>query len=90
MQVIERAAWRYEAQDEGFGRVYRWYPGYVVIECECGERLSLTVSTAACPRCGANHAATVREELTAGQLQDQALHPWRYDARNLEDTGLPC
>jgi hypothetical protein len=27
---------------------------------------------------------------TAGWSEDQALHPWRYDARNLDDAGLPC
>lgn len=90
LTTIKRTEGHYEVQEVDFGKVYRWHPECVNIECECGERLSLTVSTAACSRCGANHAATVREELTAGQLQDQALHPWRYDARNLEETGLPC
>lgn len=60
MHVVERAAWRYEAQDEGFGRAYRWYPGYVVIECDCGERLTLTDSVTGYER-GADHATTVQE-----------------------------
>jgi hypothetical protein len=88
---IERTGGHYEVQEVDFGKVYRWCPGCVNIECECGARLAFTVSsTAICPRCGVNHAANIREELTAGQLPDQALHPWRYDARDLEDAGLPC
>ena len=35
-------------QEVEFGRVYKWCPEYVVIECDCGERLSLTGSTTVC------------------------------------------
>lgn len=91
LTIIERTEGHYEVQEVEFGRVYRWYPKCVNIECECGERLSLTASsTATCPRCGANHASTLREELTVERVEDQTLHPWRYDARDLEDAGLPC
>ncbi len=90
LTTVERAEGHYEVQEVDFGRVYRWNPGRVDIECECGERLNLTTaSTATCPRCGANHAATIREVLTAEQPEDQVLHPWRYDTRDLEDAGLP-
>jgi hypothetical protein len=91
LKAVKRTGGHYEVQELDFGRVYRWCPERVDIECECGERSDVTaVSTAACPRCGANHAATIREELITGRSEDQALHPWRYDARNLEDVGLPC
>src|SRR5918997_5317753 len=63
---------------------------HVNLECECGQRLNFTaVSAATCTRCGANHAATIREEITAERLEDQTLHPWRYDTRDLEDASLP-
>ncbi len=91
LTIIERTEGHYEVQEVEFGRVYRWCPECVNIECECGERLALTASSsAACPGCGANHASTLREELTVERLEDQALHPWRYDTRDLEDAGLPC
>ncbi len=91
MTATEWTEGHYEVQEVSFGKVYRWCPERVDIECECGERLKFSaVSTATCPRCGLDHAATVREELTARRLEDQALHPWRYDDRNLGDTGLPC
>lgn len=89
--TIERTEGHYEVQEVDFGRVYRWRPERVEFECTCGERLTLTASsTASCPRCGANHAATLREEILSERLEDQNLHPWRYDVRDLEDAGLPC
>lgn len=84
--VIERAEGRYEVQDVEFGRVYRWRPERVVVECDCGERAALTCSETTC-RCGADHAAVVREELVVCS-EDEALHPWRY-AGDREDAGLP-
>ena len=90
LTTIERIGGHYEVQEVDFGKVYRWCPEHVNIECECGQRLNSTaVSTATCPRCGANHAATIREEITAERLEDQTLHPWRYDTRDLEDASLP-
>ena len=91
LTIIERTEAHYEVQEVEFGTVYRWCPKCVNIECECGERLTFTAySMVTCPRCGADHAATLREELTVRRLEDQTLHPWRYEARALEDSGLPC
>ena len=90
LTIIERTEGHYEVQEVDFGRVYRWCPECIDIECECGEKLTFTAySVATCPRCEANHAGAIREGLT-GRLKDRALHPWRYDARDLEDGGLPC
>lgn len=80
--VIERTAGRYEVQDVEFGRVYRWHPGCVIVECDCGERLTLTSSRTTC-RCGADHTAFVGE-----QPGDEALHPWR-SLHYVADTGIP-
>ncbi|MDX6381733.1 MAG: hypothetical protein QOI57_2757 [Rubrobacteraceae bacterium] len=86
--VIERTEGRYEVQHVEFGSVYRWCPECVIVECDCGERLTLTSSIATC-RCGADHTALVREELVAmGRLGDEALHPWR-SLHYFADTGLP-
>ncbi len=86
MGVIERAEGRYEIQDVEFGRVYKWRPEQVVVECGCGERATLTACETTC-RCGADHAVVVREELV-GCSEDETLHPWRY-AGDSEDTGIP-
>lgn len=91
LTASERTKGHYEVQEVDFGKVYRWCPERVDVECECGGRLDVTsVSTAACPRCGANHAAKIRAVPTAGRSEDRALHPWRYDTGDLEDVGLPC
>ena len=87
--VVERIEGRYEVQEVEFGKVYRWCPECIVIECYyCGERPTLTRSTTTCD-CGADYAATVREELTSRRSGEEALHPWRY-AEDREEAGIPC
>ncbi len=88
VRVIERVAGRYEVGEVDFGRVYRWRPERVVLECECGERSVFTGSATTCG-CGLNHVAVVREGTDAGRLGDEALRPWRY-AGDREDAGIPC
>jgi hypothetical protein len=91
LTAIERTEGHYEVQEVDFGRVYRWCPERVDVECECGERLDVTpISATACPRCGANHTVKIRAVLTAGRSEDRALHPWRYDTGGREVDGLPC
>ena len=46
-KVIEHIGGYYETQEVPFGVVYQWHPGYLLIECACGERLALTPSRAA-------------------------------------------
>ncbi len=87
MQVIMSTAGRYEVQELEFGQVYKWHPETVVVECDCGERPTLTSSTTTC-ECGADHASVVREELAGQCSEDEALHPWRY-AGEREGLGLP-
>ena len=88
MQVSERVEGHYEIQDEQFGKAYAWRPGHLVIECYCGQVLTITDSASICG-CGADHESTFREELCAGRLGDETLHPWRC-TRNVEDAGMPC
>ena|SRR5215210_2160176 len=88
-KVIERIGGYYEAQEVPFGVVYQWHPGYLLMECGCGERLALTCFISTCSDCGADHAAVVQEELAGECSEDEALHPWRY-AGEREELGLPC
>jgi hypothetical protein len=86
VEVIERIAEHYEAQEVPYGRVYEWCPERVVIQCACGKRsthkrvdiISLVVT--AC-ECGKDEMAGIREELIF-QLLDEEYeahhHPWRY------------
>ena len=87
--IIERIEGYYEAQEVPFGVVYQWHPGYLLIECGCGEKLALSCFIRTCSDCGADYVAVVQEELAGGCSEEEALHPWRY-AGEREDVGLPC
>ncbi|MDX6381666.1 MAG: hypothetical protein QOI57_2690 [Rubrobacteraceae bacterium] len=89
MTVVKRTEGCYEVQDVEFGKVYRWEPGSVMVECDCGERTTLTRLESVCMRCGTDHTHTVLKILAVQQLEDETLHPWRY-AGDREGAGLPC
>jgi hypothetical protein len=89
LTAIERSKGHYEVQELDFGRVYRWRPEHTDPKCECGERLNV-VAEVACLRCRANPTATITAVPAAGRSEDRTLHPWRYDAGDLKDAGLPC
>jgi hypothetical protein len=88
-KVIECAHGRYEVQDVELGKVYKWRPERIVVECGCGERLYLNASTTSCKECTTDHALTVRAELADRRERDEVLHPWRYYSEDREDAGLP-
>ena len=77
-KVIECAQARYEVQDVELGKVYKWRPKHVLVECRCGQRLSLTPSTTSCVECGTDHVLAVKEASADEHQSDQTLHPWRY------------
>lgn len=85
--VIERTEGRYDVQEVEFGRVYKWRPEHVVVECGCGRTLTLTNSETSCD-CGADHAAVVKEELSAERFGNEPPHPWRH-LHYSKDTGIP-
>ena len=87
-KVIEVIGGYYEAQEVPFGVVYRWHPGYVLLECGCSERLILGCSMTTCSECGADHTAVIQEALAGQCSEEDALHPWRY-AGEREGLGLP-
>jgi hypothetical protein len=88
-KVIECLKARYDVQEVQLGTVYRWRPQGVLIECECGETVALTVSEATCEACGAEHTWLVRtDEAKRLPEEDEVLHPWRY-SEDREDAGLP-
>jgi hypothetical protein len=83
-QIIERVQARYESREMPFGKVYRWHPARVALECECGEKVILraTSTTTTCGRCGADLGSFVQDiGEREGRLQDDLAQPWFYDAR---------
>ena len=76
-KIGERARARYEVEEVEYGKVYRWQPETVIVECECGEETALTASETACEECGAEHATIVGEALR-DTPEDEVDCPWRY------------
>ena len=78
-EVIERVAGRYDVREVEFGEVYVWRPARVVVDCGCGERLTLTRFETTCVWCEADHTAVIREALSTQQPEDDRVSPpWRY------------
>ena len=94
VRVIERARAGYEVEEAEYGKVYRWQPESVTVECEeCGKRSTHTnsglIRSLITCECGKDHTARIREELVFQVLdEDEDLHPWRYQHPS-EGTGIP-
>jgi len=87
VQIIERVEAHYESREMPFGKVYVWNPTSVALECDCGEKvtLSATRTTTTCGRCGADLGTLVHDlREREGRLADNLTHPWFYDARERE------
>jgi hypothetical protein len=84
VHVVERVQAHYESSEVPFGKAYEWHPAYVVIECECGEKVTLRATTTitTCGCCGADLGTFVHDiREREGRLPDNLTHPWFYDAR---------
>jgi hypothetical protein len=86
---VECVEGHYEVQEVEFGKVYTWRSESVIVECDCGERSSLTHLDTICKRCGADHTLGVQEALDHQGMEEEDAHPWRY-AGGREGAGLPC
>ena len=71
-----------------FGKVYRWRPESILIECVCGKTTTLTASTTVCEECGVEHTGLIREALPDRRLGEEDLHPWRYAKESADDLLL--
>ena len=94
-KVIERVDARYDIQELQVGKVYKWRPESLLIECECGQRTTLTPSDTTCEECAKEHMDLLREDLRdqrelRRRLREEELHPWRYavDSEDEEDPIL--
>jgi hypothetical protein len=89
-KITERARAGYDVEEVEYGKVYRWQPETVVVECGCGEEASFTHSETDCEECGAEHTGLVREDLSERQPQgDEDVHPWRYMEDHEDNGALP-
>ncbi len=77
-KVIERIRAHYEVQDLEMGKVYRWCPESIVVECEkCGASVALTALKRNCSECGADHEAIIEKEGLEARPEEEGEHPWR-------------
>ena len=85
VQILEPVQAHYENREMPFGKIYTWHPAYVTLECECGDKVTLTATsstTSTCGRCGADLGTFVNDiREREGCLPDKLTHPWFYDAR---------
>lgn len=73
MRVVEREREHYDVQEVPYGKVYRWHPERIIIECDCGERLIWTAPVTVC-RCGANYVYPGEEGTK--RRPEATHHPW--------------
>jgi hypothetical protein len=102
VEILERLEEHCEVQEVPFGRVYKWCPQSVVVECDCGESLILKTSVVlsnfkALCHCGAAPTVDIQEgcqshllEVSRQTLEDyeEHHHPWRY-WYTTKDTSIP-
>jgi len=81
--IVVRVEGRYEVSEAAFSRSYSWHSAYVTLECDRGEKLTLSSAspTSSC-RCGTDHSVVIRElQEREGRLQDEVAHPsWQHAA----------
>jgi hypothetical protein len=89
-KIIMRVEGYYEVHESPFGRDYEWHPAYVTLECDCGEKLTLTgASTMSACRCSADHSAVIQDiQEREGRLRDKVTRPWRHDSQEQAEQHL--
>jgi|SRR5215204_7533902 len=89
-KISVRIEGHYEVHEEPFSRTYEWQPGCGVLECDCGQELSLSgTSTVPTRRCGADYSAIVQDlQEREGRLRHTVTHPWRYNTKEQAQQHL--
>lgn len=72
--IINHAQEHYEVHDIPYGKDYVWCPECVVVECECGQRLTLTATETIC-KCGTDHTVVVQEKLESRAPNEETPSP---------------
>ena len=45
VQILERINAHYESREMPFATVYEWHPAAVALECDCGEKVTLSATS---------------------------------------------
>jgi hypothetical protein len=90
-KIIESVQAHYDTVEVPFGRIYQWHQAHLTLECECGEILTFSGTSAIITwwRCGAAYDTLVNDiHFQEEHLGDEEVHPWHYDLRSQEDQHL--
>src|SRR4028119_1700071 len=89
-QITVLVEGHYETHESPFGRSYEGYPAYATLECDCGQKLTLTgTGTIPTCRCGVDHSAIIQDiREREGRLPDKAINPWLYDTQERAEQNL--
>jgi hypothetical protein len=90
-RIIENIEAHYDTVEVPFGRIYHWHQAHITLECDCGEKLTFTETSATptCGRCSADYSALVYDVHDGeDRLPDEAVHPWHYDLQSQADQHL--
>jgi hypothetical protein len=91
MKIIESVQAHYDTLEVPFGRGYQWHQAHLTLECDCGEILTFSGSSAilTCCRCGAEYGTLVHDiHYREEHLSDEEVHPRHYDFSSQEDQPL--
>jgi hypothetical protein len=84
-KIIKRVQAHYEGREVPFGITYEWHPAYIAIECECGQKATLSAisTTSTCSGCDADLGNALVHDFQEreGHLPDNLTHPWFYDTK---------
>ena len=89
-RITVRVEGHYEVHENPFARAYEWHPAYITLECDCGEKLTLTSqSTVTTCRCGADHSNIIQDiQEREGWLRQEDTHPWHHDTQAQAEQRL--
>ena len=67
MKIIERIREHYDVEEVEFGKIYKWCPEGIIVECECSQtwtvkRAELLSGSLSTCECGKYHMDGIREE----------------------------
>jgi hypothetical protein len=84
-KIIKRVQAHYEVHEVPFGITYEWHPATVALECDCGEKVTLSATSiiTTCSGCGADLGDAFVRDISKREdpLPDRLTHPWFYDAK---------
>lgn len=89
-KIVARIEGHYEVHEAPFSRSYVWHPTCVTLDCDCGQKLTLSAAdTIPTCRCGVDYSAVIRDiQGREGRLRREVAHPWQHDTQERAEQHL--